>query len=64
MFYQINIIMNTELVLRALDEARYLICNEAEIVCDIELKNEYERIVKLIEDAIAEINKHKYDRSV
>jgi len=51
--------MDTELILKALYEARSLIYDESDSVCDIDLKEEYEQIIELLGKAINEVENKK-----
>ena len=46
--------MDKELVTTALNEAYSLICGEYDSVCDDDLKEEYDRVINLLEKAIEE----------
>lgn len=46
--------MDKELVTTALNEAYSLICSECDSVCDDDLKEEYDRVINLLEKAIEE----------
>ncbi len=46
--------MNRELVATALNEAYSLICGEYDSVCDDGLRDEYDRVINLLEKAIGE----------
>lgn len=48
--------MDINKILRALENAQYLICSEYQSLCDGDLENEYQKVLDEISEAIAEIN--------
>ena len=47
--------MNVDLVLKALNSACALLCDEYDSVCDEDLSQEYESVIGLLKEAIDEI---------
>lgn len=53
--------MDINKILRALEDAQYLIDSEYQSLCDEELELEYQDVMDEIAEAIAEINNSQHD---
>lgn len=49
--------MDVNLVLKALNRAYSLLCDEYDSVCDEELSQEYENVINVLKEAIDEVEK-------
>lgn len=48
--------MEKDVVVKALNEAYSLMCSEYESVCDDDSREEYDRVILLLEEAIGKCN--------